>query len=66
VTISVERIRSDAQTVDLRAGLIRLLVLIPWVLGWMAAKVWLGVRFAVAAIRVGWQEGLGRKPGDGP
>lgn len=58
--LDLERVTDEAQRVDIGRGLLTLLIGFFWVLGWLAAKavivVATVVSFAVAAMKVGWQD----------
>ncbi|RBQ21603.1 hypothetical protein DP939_02520 [Spongiactinospora rosea] len=72
LTIPVERISHEARRRDVRAGLRRLvralatlLVGVPYVLGWAAGRLWLGLTIAWVAAGEGWREGRRSHPGAG-
>lgn len=61
---ALERIQTEAKELDPLKGLLAVVAAIPYVLGWIIAKVfavvWLVVSWAIAAGKVGWQDA--RKP----
>lgn len=61
---SLERIQVQAKEIDPLKAALAIVAAIPYVLGWVIAKVfavlWLIVSWAVAAGKVGWQDA--RKP----
>lgn len=61
----VGRVQSEADQVDLKRVVIWILIALPLTLGWMAAKSVLTVRFVLAAIKVGYKEGLKTSRGSG-
>lgn len=54
--LPLDRIEAEARQVHLGRALLTFLVGIFWALGWLAGKVSLAVRVAVAATREGWRD----------
>lgn len=63
LTLPLERIDAEAKKVDMQKMFITLIIFLPLLLGWLAAKVWLCVKWLIAAVKVGWAEGT--KSGSG-
>lgn len=59
-SIPVDRIGADAREVQFGRLLVTLIVAVFFGVGWVAAKLWLGVAFAGVAVKAGWIEA--RKP----
>ena len=57
LSLPLERIETEANKVDGKKLLLLLVIAIPFVLGWLAAKVWLLVCWLIASIKIGWIEG---------
>jgi hypothetical protein len=57
--VPLERIEIEARQVHLGRVLLTVLVGIFWALGWLAGKMTLGIGFAYAAAKVGFQEARG-------
>jgi hypothetical protein len=67
--VPVDRVQAEARKVDLGRALLTLLVGTFWLVGWLAGKATLGIAFALAAARVGFQDArvqAGRSPRAGP
>ncbi|HEY9375025.1 hypothetical protein [Streptomyces sp.] len=63
LTVPLDRISSEAHKADVRKGVLAVLRLlatiligIPYVLGWSASKVWLGLTIAWVAVGEGWRD----------
>lgn len=56
--VPTDRIRVQAAALRLGPLLLSVLMAIPFALGWTAAKVFLAVRYVLAAVVVGWKTGL--------
>lgn len=54
--IPVDRVQAEARQVHVGRLLLTLLIGFFWLLGWAAGMVSLGVGFAYAAMKVGWQD----------
>lgn len=61
---ALERIQVQAKEIDPVKAILAIVAAIPYVIGWVIAKVfaavWLVVSWAIAAGKVGWQDA--RKP----
>ena len=61
LTVPIEAIESRAREADPRLALLRVLLFVPFVLGWLARKTWMTLVYASSAVVAGWQE-AGRPP----
>lgn len=59
------RERAESAKTEPRHVFLRLLLAIPYLLGWLAAKAFTFGRFAFAAIVEGWEHGLSGSTGKG-
>ena len=63
--VPVERVRAEADRIHLGRLLLTVLVAVLFTVGWVAGKASLGVRWSLAAVKVGWQDARatgGRRP----
>lgn len=63
--VPVDRISAEARQVDLGRLSLTLLVGVFWALGWLAGMAAVGVSFAYASAKTGWQDAhtqAGRPP----
>ena len=63
LSVPLDRISGEARKLDARRGVLAvvrllatILVGIPYVLGWSASKVWLGLTIAWVAVGEGWRD----------
>jgi len=57
--VPVDAISDEAQKVRWGRLLLTLLVGLFWLIGWAAGKVFLGLAFCGAAVKIGWREAHG-------
>lgn len=63
--VPTERIQAEARQVDLGRLLLNLLLGVFWLLGWLVGMAAVGVSFAYASAKTGWQDAhtqAGRPP----
>lgn len=63
--VPVERIQAEAREVRIGRLLLNLLLGVFWLLGWLAGMAAVGVSFAYASAKTGWQDAhaqAGRPP----
>lgn len=58
--IPLNRIEAKRRELNLLVAL----AAIPMLVGWLAAKIWVSVTWFIAALAVGWESGIGKKPSD--
>jgi hypothetical protein len=61
--VPTEEIRAEADRIRPGRLLVTLLVGVFYAIGWTAGKASLGLRFSMAAVKVGWQESRGEASG---
>ncbi|WP_433233740.1 hypothetical protein [Actinomadura nitritigenes] len=59
-SIPVDRIRAEARELRPGRGLLTLLFLIPFLLGWSVGALWTGLAWMWAAVVAGYRQGAGR------
>mgnify|MGYP006976779523 CR=1 FL=1 len=55
LTVPLDRIEERTRTADPRRVLLTLLLVVPFVLGWLACKTWLAMVYLWSAVVAGWQ-----------
>ena len=60
--IDFDRVQADAQQIRIGQAILTLLIGFFWLLGWLAGRSVLGIKTAMAAIKVGWRAGLTPSP----
>jgi hypothetical protein len=67
-TDRLDRITAEARKVEFGRTVLTVLAAILFGVGWLTARAfglsWLSLAWAVTAVRLGWQEGRKRPPGD--
>ena len=67
--VPVERISARARAISPLKTLLALLFVVPFALGWLAAKVvgvvWIAVAWLLAAAAEGWDAGRGKRADEG-
>jgi hypothetical protein len=57
--IPVDRVIAEVEKMQVGRALLTLLVGVFWLLGWLAGQVSRGLKFAFAAVKVGWADARG-------
>lgn len=64
--VPVARISAEAREIRFGPAVLTLLAGVLFGLGWLAAKAcavaWAALTWTFAAVRIGWQEGMARRP----
>ena len=55
--VPVDRIEAEAREIEFGRTVLTLFAGVFFVVGWSVGKLWRGVAWAAAAVKVGWQEG---------
>ena len=67
--VPVDRITTQAKQVRFGHTILTILAAVLFSIGWVVAKVftvlWLGLAWAVTAVKVGWQDARPAPPGEG-
>ncbi|MEV4096957.1 hypothetical protein [Streptosporangium saharense] len=56
LSIPVERIERQAREADPRRAVLTALLFVPFALGWLARRAWMGLVYLWSAVVAGWQE----------
>lgn len=58
IPLSIDRVKTRSENIRLGVIFLTLVVAIPMLLGWLAARTYVALRFLIAAFIEGWENGL--------